>query len=106
MFAPEVRQYASQNMTAEHRDANEREVCHLHIVPCSNMNPKIVGKDMEEVFDLFWDEFKCFEKKTKSFDNIARWNSSNAIQGSLTSGMTNTHHPTLVCLGFLHVVSL
>ena len=69
---PEVTQHASSNMAAEHRDAIECIVCCLHTVPCPNMDPKVVGKDIEEVIDLFWDEFSCFEKKTKPFDNIAR----------------------------------
>ncbi len=75
MFAPEVRQHSSEHMTAEHRNANERVVYHLHIVPCSNKNPKIEHEDMEVVVDLFWDKFNCFKKKTKSFDNIAMLNS-------------------------------
>ena len=56
-------------------------VCDLHTVPCPNKNPKAVDKDIEEIVDLFWDEFSCFEKKTKPFDNIPKWNTSNALQG-------------------------
>ena len=68
-------------MTAEHRDALECIVCSLHTVPCPNKDPNVLGKDIEEVIDLIWDEFTCFEKKTKPFDNIVRWNTSNALQG-------------------------
>ena len=58
LVAPEVRQHASSNMTAEHRDAIERMVRRLiHTVTCPNKDPKVVGKDIEEVIDLFWDLF-------------------------------------------------
>ena len=66
---------------AIHREAIERVVRRLHVVPCPNKDPKIQGKDIEEIVDLFWDEFKTFVKKTKPFDNVARWNVSNAIKG-------------------------
>jgi len=99
LVASEERQHASSNMTAEHRDAIQCMVRHLHNVPCPNKDPKVVGKDIEEIIDLFWDEFTCFEKKTKPFDNIARWNTSNALRVSLIFGMKNTCYLILVCLG-------
>lgn len=77
----EVREHVSQNMLPEHREAIERVVRHLHVVPCPNKDPKVVGADVDDVVDLFWDEFKCFEKKTKPFDNVARWNTQNVIDG-------------------------
>lgn len=99
--APEVRQHASSNMTAEHRDAIERVVRRLHTVPCPNKDPKVVGKDIEEVIDLFWDEFTCFEKKTKPFDNIARWNTSNALQGKSYLWHEKYSLPYTSVLGFV-----
>ena len=51
--APEVRQHALSNMTAEHRDAIGRVVRRLHTVPCPNKDPNVLGKDIEEVIDLF-----------------------------------------------------
>ena len=97
----EVRDHVSQNMLPEHREAIERVVRCLHVVPCPNKDPKVVGADIDEVVDLFWDEFKCFEKKTKPFDNVARWNTQNAV--THICGMKNTH----CLLGFVtcHVTS-
>lgn len=37
----EVRDHVSQNMLPEHREAIERVVCCLHVVPCPNKDPKV-----------------------------------------------------------------
>ena len=101
MVAPEVRQHVSSNMTAEHRDAIECIVCCLHTVPCPNKDPKVVDEDTEEMNDLFGVEFTCFEKKTKPFDNIARWNTSNAVQGKSYLWHEKYSLPYTSVLGFV-----
>ncbi len=65
LVAPEVRQHGSENMTVEHRNAIEKETHHLYFDRCLNRDPKIIGRDIVEVAILIWDNFKCFEKKTK-----------------------------------------
>jgi len=77
----EVREQAITNMKAEDREAIERVVRRLHVVPCPNKHPTIVGKSIDEIVDLFWDEFMTFQKKTKPFDNLARWNAAHAREG-------------------------
>lgn len=72
LVALEVRHYASKNMNSEHIDAIQRGLHRLYNISCPNKDPKIVGKDIEEDVDLFWDEFKCVEKMTKPFDNVSR----------------------------------
>ncbi len=94
--APEVREHVAENMTPEHREAIERVVRRLHVVPCPNKDAKVIGKNIEEIVDLFWDEFKCFEKKTKPFDNAARWSTPNAVQGKSYLWHENTHCLTQV----------
>ncbi len=65
-------------MLPEHREAIERVVHRLHVMPCPNKDPKVVGVDIDDVVDLFWDEFKCFEKKTKP---TQQWHNHDAIFG-------------------------
>jgi hypothetical protein len=62
---------------------------------------------MEDVVDLFWDEFKCFEKKTKPFDNVARWNTQNAVEGKSYLWHEKYSLPYTSVLGFVacHVTS-
>jgi hypothetical protein len=97
----EVRDHVSQNMLPEHREAIERVVHRLHVVPCPNKDPKVVGADIEDVVDLFWDEVKCFEKKTKPFDNVARWNTRNAVEGKSYLWHEKYSLPYTSVLGFV-----
>ena len=97
----EVRDHVSRNMLPEHREAIERVVRRLHVVPCPNKDPKVVGADIDDVVDLFWDEFKCFEKKTKPFDNVARWNTQNAVEGKSYLWHEKYSLPYTSVLGFV-----
>jgi len=99
--APEVREHVAENMAPEHREAIERVVRHLHIVPCPNKDAKVIGKNIEEIVDLFWDEFKCFEKKTKPFDNVVRWIAPNAVQGKSYLWHENYLLPYTSVMGFV-----
>jgi hypothetical protein len=99
--APEVREHVAENMTPEHREAIERVVRRLHVVPCPNKDAKVIGKNIEEIVDLFWDEFKCFEKKTKPFDNAARWSTPHAVQGKSYLWHEKYSLPYTSVLGFV-----
>lgn len=77
----EVRDHAIENLTPEDREAIERVVRRLHAFPCPNKHPSLICKSIDEVVDLFWDEFMTFQKKTKPFHNLARWNCAHARDG-------------------------
>jgi len=51
--APEVREHVTENMPPEHREAIKRVVHRLHVVPCPNKDAKVIGKNIEEIVDLF-----------------------------------------------------
>ena len=94
-------------MLPEHREAIERVDHCLHVVPCPNNDPKVVGADIDDVVDLLWDEFKCFEKKIQPFDNVARWNTQNAVDGKSYLWHEKYSLPYKSVLGFVacHVTS-
>ena len=101
----EVRDHVSQNMLPEHREAIERVVRCLHVVPCPNKDPKVVGADIDEVVDLFWDEFKCFEKKTKPLTTLQGGILKMLLKASHICDMKNTHYLTPAFLVLLLVES-
>ena len=63
---PEVRQdVATRPISSHERDATERETEKPHLSPCPNpnTNPWLKGNATTQIKDLFWNEYKLFDKK-------------------------------------------
>lgn len=103
---PEVRADVKDRMTGEHRKAIERVVKKLHVPPCPNTatarkNTPVANMGPEAIVDLFWDEFKTFQKQTEPFDNVARWNTPSALSGASHLWHEKYSLPYTAVLGFV-----
>jgi len=58
----EVRQDVREQLNGEHRDAMEKVIKHLHLPPCPNQHPEVLQMTEAQIVDVFWDEFKAFQK--------------------------------------------
>ena len=67
------------NITGEYRGAIKLVVPKLNKPPCPNKSKKIQGKTMSEILQMFWLEFKNFQKKTGPFDKHTIWLTSAAL---------------------------
>lgn len=103
---PQVRADVKERMIGEHNTAIESIVKKLHVPPCPN---KAVAPDgtpvsemtLDAIVDLCWDEFKAFQKQTKPFDNVARWNSAHALAGLSHLWHEKYSLPYTAILGFV-----
>jgi hypothetical protein len=98
---PDVRRDVTERLTGVQRDAMERVVRKLHESPGANKNTAIVGKSVDDIVDLFWDEFKAFRNKTAPFDKEARWNSMHALSGKSHLWHEKYSLPYTIVLGFI-----
>ena len=96
---PEVREDVNLRMTGEHRDAVERVITKLHSIP--NPNRKVEGKEIGEIIDMFWDEFKSFQTMQPPFHQPHRWNSQDATKGRSWMWHEKYSLPYTSVLGFV-----
>ena len=61
--------------------AIERVVKRLHLPPCPNSDPGIIGLKEGEIVDIFWDEFKAFRNRTQQYSEPRCWATQDAVQG-------------------------
>ena len=78
---PDVYADATARFKGNHRDALERVVRKLHKAPCPNPAIELADKTEDEIVELFWKEFKAFQKKQPPFHLAYRWNSQDARMG-------------------------
>lgn len=76
----DVRADVKARSTPEHREALERVIRRMHSPPCFNTSSGIIGKTMDQIVDLFWDEYLLFEKEQGPF-KPARFNTDHALKG-------------------------
>jgi len=94
---PEVRDDCKQRMNGNHRDAIERVVERLHVVPCPNK--KVKGMSQSAIIDLFWEEHKAFSKQDALFNKTGRWLTKDALQGNSHLWHKNCSLPHTKVLG-------
>ena len=98
---PDVRRGVTEHLTGVQRDAMERVVRKLHESPGANKNTAIVGKSVDDIVDLFWDEFKAFRNKSAPFDKEAQRNSMHALSGKSHLWHEKYSLPYTIVLGFV-----
>ena len=76
---PALRDDVVERMTGVHSDAIERVVTKLHKPTCPNK--EIKGKNISDILNMFWLEYKDFQHKTWTFDKEERWLTNNALVG-------------------------
>ncbi len=59
---PEIHRNANDRLDGEKKAATERGVEKLHLPP--SPNKQLAGKPMETILEIFWKEFKHFQKLT------------------------------------------
>ena len=76
---PEVRQDVAERRTGAHRDAVNRVVRRMHKVP--NPNKSVLDMEEDDIVQLFWTEYKLFERKLQHYAESWRWKSNWVRQG-------------------------
>jgi hypothetical protein len=69
--------------------------------PYHNRLPGLEGKSVDDIVDLFWDEFKSFCNKTAPFHKASRWNSESARLGKSWIWHEKYSRPHTLCLGYV-----
>jgi hypothetical protein len=77
----EVHQDVRERLNGEHRDAMEKVIKHLHLPPCPNQHPEVLQMTEAQIVDVFWDEFKAFQKLTSPFHEKSRWATPDVAAG-------------------------
>ena len=101
----EVRDHVSQNMLPEHREAIERVVRRLHVVPCPNKDPKVVGADIEDVVDLVDLSSNVLKRRQSLLTMLQGGILEMQLKESHICGTKNTHCLTPVFLVLLIAMS-
>ena len=94
---PEVREDCKKRINGNHRNAIERVVERLHVVPCPN--EKVKGMSTTDTLDLFWKEHKAFSKQDALFNKTGRWLTKDALQGNSHLWHENCSLPCTKVLG-------
>ena len=76
---PAVQDDVVEHMTSVHRDAIECVVTKLHDHPYPKKSKKTEGKNIGDILQMFWLEFKDFQHKTGPFNKEARWLTNTAF---------------------------
>lgn len=81
-----VKYRKSAPLTSDQRHALERVVRKLHASPDPNKdvcgpNNNVKGKAIDEIVDMFWDEYQEFVDRSGWAGNKSRWNCQDANQG-------------------------
>ncbi len=56
-----------------HRDATEKVVSRLHMLPCPNTNPAVSSMSLSDIIGTFWNEFKAFQNCSYPYHEPSRW---------------------------------
>jgi hypothetical protein len=94
-------------LTGEHRDANEKVVTCLHVPPSPSPNPIVQTMLPHEIIDTFWNEFKAFQNCTQPYHDMSHCASSDCVSGKSYLWHEKYSLPYTVVLGVVgcHVTS-
>jgi hypothetical protein len=102
-----VRTDVRDQLSGVHRDAIEKVVSRLHVLPCPHLNSAVSTMSSCEIIDTFWNEFKAFQNCTQPYRDMSQWASSDCV--SEKSYLWHEKYSLLytVVLGFVgcHVTS-
>ena len=59
-----------ERATPEQGEAVERVVRKMHSPPCFNKSSGILGKNYDQIVDLFWDEYLLFEEEHNALSSL------------------------------------
>ena len=101
----EVRDHVSQNMLPEHREAIERVVCHLHVIPCPNKAPRLLVLILMKGLICFGMSSNVLKRRQSLLTMLQGGILKMLLKASHICGMKNTHYLTPVFLVLLLVKS-
>ena len=98
---PGVRQDLNERKTGEHRDAVSRVVRRLHNLPNPNPNKIVHEWTADKIVEVFWTEYKNFDRRLGHYGEEGRWKSAWVRQGK--SHLWHEQHslPYTKVLGFV-----
>jgi hypothetical protein len=93
-------------MDGDHLNEIEKVVRRLNEQPMANKCKDIIGMSSDEIWEIFLDEHKAFQKKLPLFHQPHKWNSQDAVKGRTWLWHKNIHCVSPRFWGMLLVESL
>ena len=78
---PDIYADCIQRMDGGHLNEIEKVVRRLHELPMANKSKDIIGMSSDEIWEVFLEEHKAFQKKLPPFHQPHKWNSQDAVKG-------------------------